>query len=672
MAPVGEPGAFPVGPSVRGWVWSREPTNSLICLPLLLSACVLVMALPSVASAARTVYFADPGADEIAQFAVGADGALGALDPGAGAREPRRLAMTPAGTDLYATAKHGVLQFGVAADGRLSAKRPPLVDAGEEPHSIAVHPGGASVYVTDAEHGKVRQFDVGPGGGLVAKEPPYAKAGPGARGVAVSPGGGTAYALVAGGVVVYDVAADGSLTRRAERVDVPSCALEDLGLTPDGRHLYATSGDGRVFQFHVAPDGTPVPGTPASLATGGRPLGIAVAPDGSAVHATADRGWLHGARRVLSYAVGADGALSAAGEAAVPASPWKPLGYLGVSPDGLSLFVAGGDGHLFGVGPGAALTPKAPPSVELRAALGVVVSPNQAPVASFVAVPGSAGSATRFDASGAADPDGRIVRYDWNFGDGTLLPDGGPSPQHVYTEPGTYTVTLVVTDNEGASTSTIFTGGTVLGNGAPAAQASRQIQVAAAPAAVSFETGGSKPAQEPRPDLGETLVAEPVAGTVRVRLAGRSRFVPLQTVRELPLGSTLDTRDGRVEVATARRRRPTRVQSGVFHGGLFVVRQRAAAKYVTDLILRGSLASCPDGSASAARRARRLWGNANGRFRTRGRHSSGAVRGTRWLTVDRCDGTLTDVREGVVAVRDFTRDRTILVEAGERYVARAL
>jgi hypothetical protein len=62
---------------------------------------------------------------------------------------------------------------------------------------------------------------------------------------------------------------------------------------------------------------------------------------------------------------------------------------------------------------------------------------------------------------------------------------------------------------------------------------------------------------------------------------------------------------------------------------------------------------------------------AKGRFRSRGRHSSGAVRGTRWLTVDRCDGTLTIVRKGTVAVRDFRLDQTVLVDAGERYLAQA-
>jgi DNA-binding beta-propeller fold protein YncE len=654
---------------VRGLDRTAHLFRILLRLRPLLGACAVALALPSSASAARTVYFTDPVAGEIAQFAVAADGSLSPLDPAAlPAHKPRRLAMTPSGEDLYATADDGVLQFDVAADGELSPKQPAAVYAGDEPHSIAVHPDGTSVYVTDEDRGKVRQFDVGPGGALVAKDARYVRAGPCARGVAVSPSGDVVYVLVAGGIAVFDVGAGGTLTRRADLVGVPSWQLEDVALTPDGRHMYATSGDGRVFQFAMGSDGTPVPESPAALVTGGAPVGIAVAPDGLSVHVTAARSWWHGPARLLSFAVRADGTLAPAAEAEVPVLPWKRLGYLGVSPDGQSLFVAGGDGHLFGIGAGAALAPKTPPAVDLHAAYGVVVSPNQAPVASFEAAPGSAGSETQFDASGAADPDGRIVRYDWDFGDGTVVPDGGPSPRHVYAQPGTYTVTLVVTDNEGASTTTIFTGGTVLAGGGPA-QASRQIQVAAA-AVAQPPPSATVPAQDPAPDLGETLVAEPVSGIVRVRVGGRGRFVPLQSVRELPLGSTLDTRRGRVEVATERRRRG-RFQRGVFYGGLFMVRQRAATRFVTDLVLSGALTTCPRGSASAARRSRKLWGNADGRFRTRGRHSSGAVRGTRWLTVDRCDGTLTVVREGTVAVRDFTLDRTVLVDEGERYLARA-
>jgi hypothetical protein len=80
-------------------------------------------------------------------------------------------------------------------------------------------------------------------------------------------------------------------------------------------------------------------------------------------------------------------------------------------------------------------------------------------------------------------------------------------------------------------------------------------------------------------------------------------------------------------------------------------------------------------SASAAqlsrRTIRRLRANARGRFRSRGRHSAATVRGTVWITADRCDGTLTKVRRGRVAVRDFRRKRTILVRAGKSYLARA-
>jgi hypothetical protein len=37
---------------------------------------------------------------------------------------------------------------------------------------------------------------------------------------------------------------------------------------------------------------------------------------------------------------------------------------------------------------------------------------------------------------------------------------------------------------------------------------------------------------------------------------------------------------------------------------------------------------------------------------------------------DRCDGTLTAVKRGRVAVRDFRRKRTVVVRAGKSYLAR--
>jgi hypothetical protein len=63
-----------------------------------------------------------------------------------------------------------------------------------------------------------------------------------------------------------------------------------------------------------------------------------------------------------------------------------------------------------------------------------------------------------------------------------------------------------------------------------------------------------------------------------------------------------------------------------------------------------------------------LWGTAKGKFVTRGRYASAAVRGTVWHTVDRCDGTLVVVRRGVVDVRDLKRGTTTSVRAGHRHL----
>jgi PKD repeat protein len=62
-----------------------------------------------------------------------------------------------------------------------------------------------------------------------------------------------------------------------------------------------------------------------------------------------------------------------------------------------------------------------------------------------------------FDASGSSDPDGSIVRYDWDFGDGTLLADGAAIASHTYTDYGEYTATVTVHDDYGDTASATVT-----------------------------------------------------------------------------------------------------------------------------------------------------------------------------------------------------------------------
>ena len=57
--------------------------------------------------------------------------------------------------------------------------------------------------------------------------------------------------------------------------------------------------------------------------------------------------------------------------------------------------------------------------------------------------------------AGSSDPDGTIVNYTWDFGDGTGA--SGPQVQHTYVTPGLYAVMLAVTDDGGAVTRTTTT-----------------------------------------------------------------------------------------------------------------------------------------------------------------------------------------------------------------------
>jgi PKD repeat protein len=75
--------------------------------------------------------------------------------------------------------------------------------------------------------------------------------------------------------------------------------------------------------------------------------------------------------------------------------------------------------------------------------------PNKAPTASFSA--DCTDLDCTFDAAGSSDSDGSVVDYAWDFGDGSS--GSGVTPTHSYAA-GTYTVTLTIKDDDGATDST--------------------------------------------------------------------------------------------------------------------------------------------------------------------------------------------------------------------------
>lgn len=86
------------------------------------------------------------------------------------------------------------------------------------------------------------------------------------------------------------------------------------------------------------------------------------------------------------------------------------------------------------------ITVNVPPNVPPSAAIGASSTGGQAPLT------------VNFDGTGSSDPDGSVASYFWDFGNNRTATT--PTASATYTQPGTYVVTLTVTDNRGATGTT--------------------------------------------------------------------------------------------------------------------------------------------------------------------------------------------------------------------------
>jgi hypothetical protein len=267
------------------------------------------------------------------------------------------------------------------------------------------------------------------------------------------------------------------------------------------------------------------------------------------------------------------------------------------------------------------------------------------------------GSTTQLDVT-ATDTWSGPVAVHWDYGDGQA--GDGSSETHTFSAAGLFSPKATATDGAGnSSTSTT------------------DIQVN------KSQTG---PAPLPRPIAGRNVNLEPVTGEVLVKVPGSSTFVPLVAPRQVRDGSIIDARKGRVRIT---------IDNGLggldtadFYGGVFKFTQpkvKKGRRWFANLYLYGSsFKGCPSAPknpkiATLTRKrgkkqaqgnsVRHLWGSGEGAFRTVGRFSSATVRGTTWLTDDKCNGTLTKVTAGKVGVRDFVLNRTIVVKRGKTYFA---
>jgi len=179
-------------------------------------------------------------------------------------------------------------------------------------------------------------------------------------------------------------------------------------------------------------------------------------------------------------------------------------------------------------------------------------------------------------------------------------------------------------------------------------------------------TGGAPP-----PVFNESLNAGLRSGTVLFRPKGEAKFRQLEGIESIPLGSSVDSTNGVMWLQS--QLEDGTYESIDYYDGRFRADQKATG-LVTIELQGADFRSCGGkstrGKGGSKKQLAKLWGKGRGRTKTKGRGGSGSVRGTTWLTKERCDGTLFKVAEGIIKVRDFGRDKNVILEAGEKYLAK--
>jgi hypothetical protein len=196
----------------------------------------------------------------------------------------------------------------------------------------------------------------------------------------------------------------------------------------------------------------------------------------------------------------------------------------------------------------------------------------------------------------------------------------------------------------------------------------RSSNIATARITVTPASGGG--GTLPPPVVGVSVDIVPVSGTVLVKEPGQRTFRRLRVGEQLPVGTAVDVTNGRIRLTSAADA-AGHTQTADFYGGRFTVTQAKAAAPVTELQLdRPQCGARAAAGTGKKKKINEVWGDGTGRFRTRGRYGSAAVRGTKWLTRDRCDGTFFRAAKGIVTVRDFVTRRTVVLRAPRTYFAR--
>lgn len=363
------------------------------------------------------------------------------------ARDDRPFALLPSpdGQRLFTIGGDGsITTLAVAADGSLSFGS--RVAAGVYPNARPViSPDGRSLYALGPTVSSLTQWTIAENGVVTPKAAPALRLPAAVPGIGMSPDGQSFYVASTAGLQRYAVAADGTLSPVGAPVGPTGSSYRSLAVSSDGRSIYAASiSPPLIGQWDVAADGSVSAKAPPSLASAGSaPDVLGLTPFSRGVYALP-------IAQVEQFGVGPGGALTRLTPALIPTNQQRAVAS---SPDGRSLYVARiGAIDQYDVADNGLLSRKPAGPVGAGAAVDVVTQPSQGPRAALAApATAAAGDQVAFDASASDAPGGFVDRYDWDFGDGTAEPDAGATPFHAFAAPGTYTVSVTVTDGAGCA-----------------------------------------------------------------------------------------------------------------------------------------------------------------------------------------------------------------------------
>jgi YVTN family beta-propeller protein len=633
------------------------------------AGCLLIAAVATAGpTVAYTAYVGNYGSGGVTPIntATNAPGSTAAI------KDPSAVAITPDGkTALVANWNEGTVT--PITLSTMTAGSP--IAVGNNPYTIAITPDGTKAYVSNYN---------GNGPGTVTAitlsndTTSTIPVGRGPYGIVITPDGTKAYVAnhFDGTLTPITVATNTAGNPITVGQGGNVARTDAVTVSPNGATVYAANyGTSSIVPVTVATNtpGTPITGIPF-------PNAIAITPDGSTAYIAEDGTPGHVVPMTLS-----NNSLGAA--ITVGANPYA----IAITPDQASAYVADYNNDRAGAVTQIALSTNTAGST-ITVGNGpdaVAITPDQAPIASFTVTRGAAGTASLFDASASSVAYGSITNYRWSFGDGTTLATATPTTTHSYAAAGSYTATLTETDTAGTSTGQVFSGQTMSRDGGPSAQTTRTVTINAGTtttgASGSTGTSGSTgPTATPLapPVMGVKFEAR-VQGVVLARISPGGPLVRLSGPVDLPVGSSIDARSGTISLVMAMSGQ--RTQAATLWSGTFVVHQQKGGQGMTQFSLAGgSFSRCPRSARAGSvhlamaatsgghRSVRSLWAKDNhGRFSTRGQNSVATVRGTRWQTIDRCDGTLTVVSKGTVGVRVVGGHRTVLVTAGHSYLAKS-